>query len=73
MATCNVSDLLNSASPFLALTEKQLDMVTLQLVRDWAGDTSTPAELMQAAKCFNALETKQIELATAQLLCDIAG
>lgn len=73
MATCNVSELLSDARCFLALTEKQLDIVTLQLVREWAGDTSTPAELMEAAKCFNALETKNIDVVTAQLLCNIAG
>lgn len=73
MATCNVPELLNDARGFLALTEKQLEVVTLQLLREWAGDTSTPSQLMNDAKCINCLETKQIDLIQTQLLCDIAG
>lgn len=73
MATCNVNELLAQAKCFMCLSEKQLDMVTLQLVREWAGDTSTPNQLLNDARCLNCLDTKQIDLVQTQLLCDIAG
>ena len=74
MATCSPTDLLASAKCFMCLSEKQLDMVTVQLLRDWAGDTtSTPGQLLSEAKCLNCLDTKQIDLVQMQLLCNIAG
>lgn len=57
----------------MGLTEKQLDLAIVQLVRNWAGNSQTPAQIMQDARCINALETKQIDVVTAQLLCNIAG
>lgn len=73
MATCSPSELLASAKCFMCLSEKQLDLVTLQLLREWGGDTSTPQELLDDAKCISCLDTKQIDLVQTQLLCDIAG
>jgi len=73
MATCSPSELLADAKCFMCLSEKQLDLAIVELLRTWGADTSTPQQLLTAAKCFNCLDTKQIELAQAQLLCDIAG
>ena len=73
MATCNVTELLADAKCLMCLSEKQLDLVTMQLIREWGGDTSTPGQLLNDARCLNCLDTKQIDLATVQLLCDIAG
>lgn len=73
MATCDVNALVESAKCFQCLSEKDLDIVILQLIREWAGDTSTPSELLSAAKTINGLDSKQIELIQTQLLCDIAG
>lgn len=73
MATCSPSELLAQAKCFMCLSEKQLDMVILQLARTWAGDTSTPNQLLNDAKCFQCLDTKQIDLVQTQLLCNIAG
>ena len=73
MATCSPTELLADAKCFMCLSEKQLDLAMLQLLREWASDTSTPSELVTAAKCITCLDTKQIELMQTQLLCDIAG
>ena len=73
MATCNATELLAEAKCLMCLSEKQLDLVTMQLMREWTGDTSTPNQLMNDARCFNCLDTKQLDMAQAQLLCDIAG
>lgn len=74
MATCSPSELLAQARCFMCLSEKQLDMVTLQLVRQWAGDTSTANQLLNDARCLsNCTDTKQLDLIQTQLLCDIAG
>lgn len=73
MATCSPSTLLASANCFMCLSEKQLDMVIAQMLRQWVGGSPTPnAILAEAANIVN-LDTKQIELIQAQLLCDIAG
>ena len=74
MATCSPSELLADAKCFMCLSEKQLEIVTVQLLRDWARDTtSTPGQLLSEAKCLNCLDTKQIDLVQMQLLCNIAG
>lgn len=73
MATCNVPALIAEAKCLLPLTEKELDLVIVQLTREWAGDSSTPQQLLSDGKCIAALETKPIELINVQLLCDIAG
>lgn len=73
MATCDVSALIAEAKCFLPLTEKELDLAIVQLLREWSGDTSTPAELIRDAKCILALETRQIELLQTQILCEIAS
>jgi hypothetical protein len=73
MASCDVNALLVSARCFMCLSEKQLDMVTAQLMQQWAGNTQTANELLSDARCMNCLDTKQIDLIQTQLLCDIAG
>ncbi len=74
MAECSPNDLLTDAKCFLCLTEKEVDLAIVQLLREWSGDTaSTPQELLEDAKCITCLDTKQIETIQTQLLCNIAG
>jgi len=73
MAACSASTLLESGKCFNCLTEKQLDVVIVELLRQWLGTTPTPAELIASGKCFDCLTTRQLEIVQAQLLCEING
>jgi hypothetical protein len=74
VATCSPSDLLAAGKCFDCLTEKELDIAIVQLLRNWLGDPAwTPEELLEAGKCFGCLTTKELEIAQAQLLCNING
>ncbi len=73
MATCDPAALLEAGSGFQGLTEKEVEIVTAELLRQWAGSTATPEELLEAGKCFACLETKQLELIKTQLLCNLIG
>jgi hypothetical protein len=73
VATCSTSDLLAAGSCLACLSEKQLDVVIVQLLREWLGSSPTPEELLASGKCMQCLDTKQIEIAKVQLLCNING
>lgn len=73
MATCDPQALLEAGKCFACLTEKQLDVVTVELIRQWGDSESTPEELLASGKCFDCLTTQQLEIAQAQLLCNING
>ena len=73
MAACSAATLLASGRCFTCLTEKQLDVVIIQLLREWLGSSPTPAELLASGKCFDCLTTKQLAMTQAQLLCEING
>lgn len=73
MATCSPSALLESGECFSCLTEKQLDIAIVQLLRNWLGGSPTPESLLESGACFDYLDTKEIAIAQAQLLCNING
>jgi hypothetical protein len=73
MAACSAATLLASGRCFTCLTEKQLDVVIVELLRQWLGSSPTPAELLASGACLNCLDTKQIEIVKVQLLCTING
>jgi hypothetical protein len=73
MAACSPSELVAEAKCFLCLSEKELDLVMVKLLQDWAGNSQTATELIADAKCITCLDTKQIEAIQVQLLCNIAG
>lgn len=73
VATCDPSALLSAGKCFDCLTEKQLDIAIVELLRRWLGSSPTPDELLASGKCFDCLTTKELEIAQAQLLCNING
>jgi hypothetical protein len=73
MATCSVSGLLESGKCLACLTEKELDVVIAQLLRQWAETSATASELMASGKCLACLTTQELGVIQAQLLCEING
>lgn len=77
MATCNVQDLMTSASCFNCLIDiRQVQLINLALLCKIlkAQDpmaTCDVQELMDSAKCFDCLSDFQLAMIQAQLLCEI--
>jgi len=71
MASCSPQDLLAAGKCFWCLTEKDLDIATAQLLRQWLGSSPTPETLLASGACMDCLDTKEIEIVKVQLLCEI--
>lgn len=74
---CDAQTLLDDASCFLCLGEKQLDTVIVQQLSEWYLRLSpsadvTPQGLLSEASCLLCLETKQLTTIQTQLLCNLS-
>ena len=69
MANCNATELLAEARHLSGLSEKQLDMAVVVLLRRWTSNTETASHVLWHARRFQGLNRKQLLIAWAQLLC----
>ena len=67
--SCDFEALLAEAGGFSNLTEKQLLMVQIVLVKDLSYNTSTNEELLNSD--FSKLSERQLRMVIAKLACDI--
>lgn len=79
MATCDVAQLLQNASPYLGLTPPQLRVTQAQLLCEIFANLDADASdcdidaLLAASNRWMGLTPPQLEWIETQLLCDIAG